>query len=483
MSVLLIQPFVLDQLGSQDKRGLSRLREICSYPVCVQAGSERSKASFQRVICALLHLFGLPSFANTVLSQCYNPIVSVVESSLDMHKVCQCVTDLSKQGSITDSKSKTDASVWQPRTWVQMMQIVVSVLMQLMSRSSGSSEEKLSHMQRHITVLQQAYTMFTSRGSVSGESVLSSSLSRLSRLVASQQGDYQTAQTQAAQSAQLRSLRTQQRAASRISQAEEAQAGPGIHRKQGPRHDNDFARIASISIAPTQEEMLCTVPPYLPRNQAGTVMHLDSASQAAHLDMQFRLFRHDGLGELFTSITAFKESGGIAAVVPNQQKGHRQMPWPQAVQEGTLQVYTNAHVQDLFIPKRGPGAVFMVSFDDLPSKHSKKPQERVEFWKMTKRLQHGTLVQLWTETPSTETDAAPESFHVKIISCIISERHEHLLASRQHNQRPNIGLRLCEGSEMTSLLSATVEGQPAGRTVLLQAAGSSFFALQPFLKA
>ena len=43
--------------------------------------------------------------------------------------------------------------------------------------------------------------------------------------------------------------------------------------------------------------------------------------------------------------------------------------------------------------------------------------------------------------------------------------------------------RLCEGSEMTSLLSATVEGQPAGRTVLLQAAGSSFFALQPFLKA
>jgi len=72
----------------------------------VQAGSERSKASLP-VICALLHLFGLPSFANTVLSQCYNPIVSVVESSLDMHKVCQCVTDLSKQGSITDSKSKT----------------------------------------------------------------------------------------------------------------------------------------------------------------------------------------------------------------------------------------------------------------------------------------------------------------------------------------------------------------------------------------
>jgi hypothetical protein len=28
--------FVLDQLGSRDKRGLSRLRDICSYPVSVQ---------------------------------------------------------------------------------------------------------------------------------------------------------------------------------------------------------------------------------------------------------------------------------------------------------------------------------------------------------------------------------------------------------------------------------------------------------------
>ena len=83
-----------------------------------------------------------------------------------------------------------------------------------------------------------------------------------------------------------------------------------------------------------------------------------------------------------------------------------------------------------------------VSFDDLPSHQSKKPQELVEFWKMTKRLQHGTLVQLWTETPSTETDAAPESVNIKIISCVISEREEQLLAPRQHNRRPTIGLRL-----------------------------------------
>jgi len=60
---------------------------------------------------------------------------------------------------------------------------------------------------------------------------------------------------------------------------------------------------------------------------------------------------------------------------------------------------------------------------------------------MTKRLQHGTLVRLWTETPSNETDAAAGSINVKIISCIISERDEQLLAPRHRNRRPTIGLR------------------------------------------
>lgn len=64
----------------------------------MQAGNTDSIASFQRVTCALLHLMSLLTFANTVLYQCYNPIFTVVESSLDMHKVCRCVLDLSKQG-------------------------------------------------------------------------------------------------------------------------------------------------------------------------------------------------------------------------------------------------------------------------------------------------------------------------------------------------------------------------------------------------
>ena len=54
------------------------------------------------------------------------------------------------------------------------------------------------------------------------------------------------------------------------------------------RHDNDYARIADITIAPTQQEVLCRIAPYLPANHPGTVMHLEPDSQEAHRDLHFR---------------------------------------------------------------------------------------------------------------------------------------------------------------------------------------------------
>ena len=65
--------------------------------VALQAADNRFTASFQQVTCALLHLVTMPAFVNTVLSHLYNPIMTVIEENLDLHKVCQCVAILSKQ--------------------------------------------------------------------------------------------------------------------------------------------------------------------------------------------------------------------------------------------------------------------------------------------------------------------------------------------------------------------------------------------------
>ena len=201
---------------------------LCKCSLDLQAVNTRSAASFQRVVCALLHLLTLPAFANTVLNQCYNPILTVVESSLNMREVCKCVLELSKQD-VTPNPCNTPVrtfdltqefcptcyscfnislrlqlfahsnsnvvrftcviiviqvtSVWQPSTWVELVQIVVSFLAKLMSRSGILSEEKLGDMRSHITQLQQAFQAFQSRGSSPGDNRLHNSLNKLERCV------------------------------------------------------------------------------------------------------------------------------------------------------------------------------------------------------------------------------------------------------------------------------------------------------------
>mgnify|MGYP001811283439 CR=1 FL=1 len=41
----------------------------------------------------------------------------------------------------------------------------------------------------------------------------------------------------------------------------------GSLRPKGPRHDNDFADIREVRIPPTEGEVLCEEPPYLPANR------------------------------------------------------------------------------------------------------------------------------------------------------------------------------------------------------------------------
>jgi hypothetical protein len=69
--------------------------------------------------------------------------------------------------------------------------------------------------------------------------------------------------------------------------------GPGEIRSKGPRHDNDFADISEIRVAPTHEELVCRTPPFLPGNFYEAPHHLETGSMARLLDIQFRLLRED----------------------------------------------------------------------------------------------------------------------------------------------------------------------------------------------
>jgi len=69
--------------------------------------------------------------------------------------------------------------------------------------------------------------------------------------------------------------------------------GPGHLREEGPRHDNDFEDIYEIRIAPTNDELMCRVPPFLPANFFAAPHPAPPDSMQRLLDIQFRLLREE----------------------------------------------------------------------------------------------------------------------------------------------------------------------------------------------
>lgn len=69
--------------------------------------------------------------------------------------------------------------------------------------------------------------------------------------------------------------------------------GPGEDRRDGPRHDNDHKDIDKIRIAPTHEELISRIPPFLPANLYDAPHPLPADSMERLLDIQFRLLREE----------------------------------------------------------------------------------------------------------------------------------------------------------------------------------------------
>ena len=80
-------------------------------------------------------------------------------------------------------------------------------------------------------------------------------------------------------------------------------------------------------------------------------------------------------------------------------------------------------------------------FDDLPHHATQSRRDRQAFWEKTRRLQHGTLVLLWTQTASPDPDSLKGTSDVKITPYIISDRDVNCLAPSDRKRRPAVGLR------------------------------------------
>lgn len=68
---------------------------------------------------------------------------------------------------------------------------------------------------------------------------------------------------------------------------------PGELRLNGPRHNNDFLDIDNIRIAPTHEELVSDIQPFLPSTHFDAPHPFPADSMQRLLDTQFRLLREE----------------------------------------------------------------------------------------------------------------------------------------------------------------------------------------------
>lgn len=174
---------------------------------------------------------------------------------------------------------------------------------------------------------------------------------------------------------------------------------PGHLSASGPRHDNDHADIAKISILPTPSEIHSTRSEYLPTVDPSTWHH---PGIRGRLDREFRLLREDTVGQLRDVVRTELE---YLQQNTDHGKSDTGRPHNRARRtDNSIQycIYDNAIVSDVGF-HRHTGVEFLVRFRQPANRHvsskaavedTKSQKQRRDWWTIhaKKRLQPGGLV-------------------------------------------------------------------------------------------
>lgn len=167
---------------------------------------------------------------------------------------------------------------------------------------------------------------------------------------------------------------------------------PGELSSLYPRHDNDSALIAKISILPTKEEVLSVRDPYLPINDISAPHFLDGPSRL--FDINFRLLREDMIGPLRNAVTTILQK--LRPQVPiSKQLSHQHLREPNIA---STRLYFDVTVESAELDKKY-GLKFQLRLRQ-PRHLKDLPEEaRKNYWDATRSLDKGSLLCLISNAP------------------------------------------------------------------------------------
>eukprot|EP00775_Hariotina_reticulata_P006331 gene6331-6565_t len=286
------------------------------------------------VLIPLLKLLTLEDMRDPLHS---NPVLSCVFSVLDIQHVAEqlrsisreaaaplpgfCKQLLSRATSVESSPGSLGLMPCSPEDWLDVLQPLILFLWEVVQRFRCDLMQQPGHLQGAKELWQVAVDvaarLLPADGSVAQSSKASdwrrllAHLNFLGRQMQAQQTDSDALQRllQMRQDQEQHSRKLQQQSFS-----QSRSGGPGELGAGGPRHNNDKVNHLEMSIAPTREEVLCSIIPYIPQNRPGSISHAAHDPDRAHRELHFRLLRHDLLSPITAAVQAFREFGGVAGL-------------------------------------------------------------------------------------------------------------------------------------------------------------------------
>ncbi|KIP05604.1 hypothetical protein PHLGIDRAFT_147296 [Phlebiopsis gigantea 11061_1 CR5-6] len=264
-----------------------------------------------------------------------------------------------------------------------------------------------------------------------------------------------------------------------ISALHNSYVGPGQLRSDGPRHDNDHVEISDIRIAPTHEELICRVAPFLPSTLHGAPHPYPPESPERLLDIWYRLLREELTSSLRQSVqhilddlSSSDSRTQLTEVLEKQGGKYRgQTESDDAV---LFNVYTGVRFEDIIPNHRGLSSVF--SLDTPPGRaRSDDDGVRTRFWQgmSGKRLISGGLVALIWQRGS-EVDVH--------LGTITSSVRDHVASAQEDATRITARVAFFDSDVQLRLLQNW--GRNDGDDLMLLIEATVMFAsVRPFLEA
>ncbi|TFY62891.1 hypothetical protein EVJ58_g3578 [Rhodofomes roseus] len=398
--------------------GLRRLNDILSWDdVSIRAGSQRTTLSFQRGYVPLLRYFSSESVATSIASHAAKYVFM---------QICSCTRGLKAvlqscmEEAIAERRSFKDphalpTSGKDPLA-SQVIASLAKVLFELVTRFKNVLVEHPALRQLVLSLRQWTSSWaagvssapptfddpLTTASSQARDHIvqhLSGQVDRLVAIVERKTGEVERIQ-QRMQQLSLAAGSPGTVSEGVLAALENAYEGPGNFRPEGRRHDNDFADVSDIRIAPTHDELTCRIPPFMPANLYGAPHPLPSDSMGRLLDIQFRLLREELMAPLRMSIQLVLDDLAsnahdtrLADLIRRRggkYRGHI------AGQEAVLfNIYTNVSFASITPDHRGLS--IGLGLDSPPGRaRNAQTSARVAFWEnmASKRLLQGGLVAL-----------------------------------------------------------------------------------------